>query len=165
MIYSHSGILGSNEKEESDTIRYNMDESHRCNARLKKKKCPIPKSIFIWFNFYEVREQAKLIKRGQRYVYVDQDENSSYLWGDTNERGHTREPTKVLETFYMSIWVVFTKVFLYIYLHIYKDSSESYSILPLTGFLTFKSFNLSECNFFPLKDRENAFDIGSMLRL
>lgn len=54
-------------------------------------------------------------------------------------RRSTREPTEGLETFYILIWVLYAKVFLYIHIHIhiYKNASESYSILPITGFLTF----------------------------
>lgn len=52
LIYSYHEILHSNEKEESNTIHYNIDEFHRYNAGQKKpdtKECILYDSIFTKF--------------------------------------------------------------------------------------------------------------------
>lgn len=78
-------------------------------------------------------------------------------------REGTQEPPGVLEIFTELTWVVFTKV--YTYSHIYKNSLESYSILPLSGFLTFISYLIPLNLTFPLYDGDNTFDTGWILRL
>ena len=73
------------------------------------------------FYFYKVQDQEKLIEEESRSVGT---ENRTVVIFLTILMTVHRESPGVLEMFSILIWVVFIKV--YMYSHIYSNSSESY---------------------------------------
>lgn len=57
VIHSYSGHHPAMKKP--NTVHDNMDEPHRCNAGQKEHDT---KEHILWLNFYQVQEQAELIK-------------------------------------------------------------------------------------------------------